>query len=190
LCGLAQTHLGEQGAALYRSLTTRQFSPQTIASVLETETTRFGPFPELIREQLYRSLIEEARNEGGLAIVLSRNTTLRSVASFCATVKDGIDGYSPNPRVHAVITFNVDSLLQAYGRAFLPNQRGQPLFRTIERPSKHRHSSRMSVYHMHGFIQFRDTAVGNRAQEAPDKVAKLRLKPSSSVFFLLDTLFR
>jgi hypothetical protein len=39
LSGLATRHLHEDGAALYRSLTERQFSPQT--SVLETETIKF-----------------------------------------------------------------------------------------------------------------------------------------------------
>jgi len=52
--------------------------------------------------------------------------------------------------IHAVVNFNVDSVLRIYVRA----RYGAYLFRTIESVSKIGRVGRTPIYHMHGFLKF------------------------------------
>ena len=74
-------------------------------------------------------------------------------------------GYKANRRIQAIVTFNLDALLQAYVYARYEKR----LLRTIERPSASRNPEKISIYHMHGFLRF-DPKAGDLSKEAPDAV--------------------
>jgi hypothetical protein len=68
--------------------------------------------------------------------------------------------------VRAIITFNLDHLLQIYTKARYRTH----LLRTIERASASRsHSGRLPIYHMHGMLRF-DEGAGDPSRESPDSV--------------------
>lgn len=75
-----------------------------------------------------------------------------------------METFLPNPRIHAIATFNFDPLLQRY----VYGRYRKSLLRTVERASAGRSSRKINIYHMHGFLRF-DEKVGNLEKEAPDK---------------------
>jgi hypothetical protein len=58
-----------------------------------------------------------------------------------------------NPRVRAVVTLNMDALLQTYVSAFSTKR----LVRTVERPSAEPFAGSINLYHMHGYLHFNPT---------------------------------
>ena len=141
-----------------------------IASVLQ----QYGgtdKFREGIRRALYRDFpffpngISKSNRGELVKHVRDKNSTLRAVASLCAQRAEGEQRFSPNPRIRAVVSFNLDAVLQAYVYARYEKR----LLRTIDRASAQAVPDRINVYHMHGFLRF-DAKAGNRAREAPDLV--------------------
>jgi SIR2-like domain len=113
-----------------------------------------------------------------------KNRTLAAVAALCAirdTDGQGDDSvpsrprYSPNPDVHAVVNFNVDSLFRLYVAArYRPWSR--PFVRTVERASKEHQRDevnpnryKINIYHMHGNLRI-DPSDNDQSKEAPDKL--------------------
>jgi hypothetical protein len=68
--------------------------------------------------------------------------------------------------IRAIVTFNLDSLLQEYTRARYNNP---GLLRTIERATQSPDISKISVYHMHGLLRF-DNKAKQAEKEAADAV--------------------
>jgi len=106
------------------------------------------------------------------------NHTLHSVGAFCTVWKEPQKSESPfdvNPRVRAVVTLNMDALLQSYVYA----RTTKHLLRTVERPTARLFPERINVYHIHGYLHFdmrhedqsRDKPErGKQARDAPDAV--------------------
>jgi hypothetical protein len=142
-----------------------------VASILQARCGSRTEFIKRVRETLYRDFpffpggVTKA-NRGRLVEEIRRkNLTLRTVASLCARREIGQRGYTTNPRVRAVVTFNLDAVLQAYVYARYEKR----LLRTIERASAQAFPERTNLYHMHGYLRF-DQKAGNRMKEAPDAV--------------------
>lgn len=140
------------------------------ASVLQQRMGGRSEFVEAIRRALYHDLPEiirtgdrEARH-AALVEHVSANTTMSAVASMCVAPGKK-HPFRRNPQIHAVVTFNLDALLQAYVRA----RYGRSLLRTTERASAGKKRRRINLYHMHGHLRF-DRKAGNLSKEAPDAV--------------------
>lgn len=94
---------------------------------------------------------------------LGANTTLAAVGDLLLREKAG-RAIEVNPMVHAVLTTNVDNLLQIYAMA---RAGGQRLLNTVDRPSVADHPDRISVYHLHGWLDARAGNPGDRREAAP-----------------------
>jgi len=108
------------------------------------------------------------------------NHTLHSVGAFCTVWRQPkTEGGSPffvNPKVNAVVTLNMDALLQSYVYA----RTRKHLLRTVERPSARRYSDRINVYHIHGYLHF-DTRHADLSRDKPLKEKRLRDAPDAVV---------
>jgi SIR2-like domain len=152
---------------------------EVVASILEEQCrsgsrssrSRRGKFIEHVRAALYQEFpffpggVTKTNRRKFVRNVRTSNPTLRAVASLCARRKREDRTYTPNPRVRAVVTFNLDAVLQAYVYARYEKR----LLRTVERASAQAFTGRINVYHMHGFLRF-DRWVNDPAREAPDAV--------------------
>lgn len=84
----------------------------------------------------------------------TENPTLASIGKLlladCARCDDGKP--ECNPKIHGVLTTNVDNLLQNYVMALADGHR---LLNTVDRPSVGDHPKMISVFHLHGFLDAR-----------------------------------
>lgn len=173
------------GRNIVQDLDEDGFSLPAIAAVLESKwrakeeklpkEQRVG-FPDLVRQTLYSDLYKTLKvpdnpakfDKAAFVDHVNRsNSTLRAVASFCTRRQHGDTGggrrFGANPRVHAIVTFNIDHLLQVYSRARF----GARITRTIERSSKTPRPGSTNIYHLHGCIRF-DEKASNPRKNAPD----------------------
>ncbi|MGK5114449.1 SIR2 family protein [Geodermatophilus sp. CPCC 205506] len=161
----------EGGTDFVRELQSCHVPLQVIASVLEERCGDREEFVAIVREALYSEfpffpgpINHDVRAELVQHVQLN-NVTLQAVASLCAMRDSEHARYSPNPQVHAVVTSNLDNVLQEYVRG----RYGVSLLRTIDRASAQAIVGRTNVYHMHGFTRF-DPKAADPAKNAPDAV--------------------
>jgi hypothetical protein len=178
---LVKDSIGSDDGSLFDEMRTKGMSLPTIASILEQGCSNRMEFIERVREALYRTFclfgadIDMASPSNQQKLVRdvceknkNPNPTLRAVAGLCVVLADeSKQTYKDNTEhVRAVVTFNLDSLLQRYVRARFEDYR---LLRTIERASKSPDIGEISVYHMHGLLRF-DKKAEDPRREAPDAV--------------------
>jgi hypothetical protein len=153
------------GAVFFKRLGDSGLPLPVIASVMEERSRDRSDFVERVRDALYlrfpfyRTGVDGQDQERFVAHVKRRNKTLRAVAAFCAK-REGAT-WSPNRKIRAVVSLNLDQLLQVYTNA----RYGSRLLRTIESPSASANPDKISVYHIHGFLRF-DRKAGMRTKEA------------------------
>lgn len=161
--------LPRTGEQLVRNLRKEGYSLPAIAGMLRPFCPTHVEFAEVVRKELYRDLPRGMRTAAGLwsgtVEFAQNNTTLRAIAALCAARSDKDQRFECNPRVHAIVTFNLDPLLRRY----VQGRYGERLLRTVERPSKERHPGKINIYHMHGFLRF-DALAGAKNAEAADKL--------------------
>jgi SIR2-like protein len=171
LDGLARAVMDGEGEDFFRGLIDRGVSLPVMASLLEERCSGREEFIERVREVLYRDFpffpngIPKPEAEQFVRHIKETNPTLHAIGSLCAIRDERTAMYRTNPRVASIVTFNLDSLLQAYTR----RRFGTRLLRTIERASASSDRERICVYHMHGFLRF-DKKARDRTKEAPDAV--------------------
>jgi hypothetical protein len=147
------------------------FSFPAIAGMLRTLCPEGESFAELVRRNLYLTFPSDlhdisAGNWGKLVeFIQHNNLTLRTVGALCAIPTSSVPAFTKNPRIHAIVNFNIDGVLRAYIQA----RYGYPLVRSVERPSKSTNRKKISVYYMHGFLRF-DGSAGHLDKEAADKL--------------------
>ncbi len=140
-----------------------------IASLLERHSLNRNEFIEQARKALYQNFpyypigITKNNRRRFVNSIQETNSTLQSVASLCAVRQPNSRTYMANKRIQAIVTFNLDALVQAYVYARYEKR----LLRTIERPSASRRPDKINIYHMHGFLRF-DKKAGDPSKEAPD----------------------
>lgn len=76
------------------------------------------------------------------------NPVLLRLVQLCATWRSG--EFRANSQMGAILTTNLDGLLQLCDRAIHGSPR---ILRTVERAHKEPHSQKISVYHVHGYLQ-------------------------------------
>lgn len=166
---LASVYLDKGDNKLFENLKNHGFSLPVIASLLEEHSSNRSEFIKRVREMLYRDMpyfpggVTKSNRRRFIRYIQDTNPTLRSIASLCAIPHENRRTYEPNKRIQAIVTFNLDALLQAY----VYSRYEKRLLRTVERPSASRNSEKISIYHMHGYLRF-DQKVGDLAKEAPD----------------------
>lgn len=139
-----------------------------IASLIRESLPDPDAFVEHIRAALYQDFpfypegTSKSNRRAYVRFTQERNPTLRAVAALCA-VRNARGRHDPNPRIHAVVTFNLDALLEAY----IVGNYEKRLLRVVERPSAEREPRAINCYHMHGYLRF-DRRRGDRSKEAPD----------------------
>jgi hypothetical protein len=147
------------------------FTLPAIAGILRSRCSSDSDFAEKVRQSLYRDFpffpggVGKLNRSEFVQYVKINNPTLRAVASLCAMRHPGERLFSCNPGIRAIVTFNLDALLQAYVYARYEKR----LLRTIERASASHVPEKISIYHMHGFLRF-DEKRGDAAREAADKI--------------------
>jgi hypothetical protein len=169
---VAEVACHTDGARLVSRLREAGFSLPAIAAILEREYDAEPEFREVVREALYRDFPLHGK-EGGpeternlVAHTLDANTTLNAVAAFCAVPgEDGI--FVRNPRLHAIVNFNLDALFSAFVQAKYKGkaQADRGLVLTVERATKASALDRVSVYHPHGYLRF---AAGSGSSAEPE----------------------
>jgi hypothetical protein len=163
---------GSDHGRLFRDLRSGGVPLPVIASVLEERSGTRGEFIRRIREALYSQFpffpegVTEDNREAFVEHVRTNNLTMRSVAGLLVMHERQGSTYTANPLVHAVVTFNLDGVLQEYVEA----RYSKALLRTIDRASAQRIAQKpTSIYHMHGFLRF-DKKAENLAKNSPDLV--------------------
>jgi hypothetical protein len=168
---VAGTVAGGAEPHLFNQLRRNEVGLPVVASILEERSSGRREFMEVVRDALYRDFpffpSGIAENDRSVLVdhVRTRNPTLRAVASLCASKEPRTNDFEPNEKIHAVVTFNLDSLVQTYVRA----RYGKRLLRTVERPSASSNPRKISIYHMHGFLRF-DRKAHEPTKEASDAV--------------------
>jgi hypothetical protein len=166
---------GQPGTCLVRWFQDKGYSLAYIAAALEGMYPDTS-FAEIVRAALYRDFPYYYRNLGKdfdktdhaafVEWMEDRSCTLCAVAALCA-IRNGATGeFERNPSVHAVVDFNVDSIL----REFVEAKYGKRLLRTIERASKNPSLKRIALYKMHGLLRFESQSKQHPRKEAPDKL--------------------
>ena len=162
----------------FNRLVKNNLSLTAIASLLEEHCGNRNDFVEAVRDTLYDNfpfkntkvdkynrgeflrfirmgeVKEELRKRG---VRYRANLTLRSIGALCTVRrmeknKRGklIPRNFANSRVRAMVTLNMDALLQTYVSALTTKR----LVRTVERPSAKPYAESISLYHMHGYLHF------------------------------------
>lgn len=166
---LASVYLDKGGNQLFDELKNHGFSLPVVASLLEERSSDRSKFIHRVREMLYRNFpyypegVTKSNRRRFVRYIQDTNPTLHSIASLCAVPRENGQTYEANKRIQAIVTFNLDALLQAYVYARYEKR----LLRTIERSSASRNPEKINIYHMHGFLRF-DPKAGDPAKEAPD----------------------
>jgi SIR2-like domain len=136
--------------------------PAKISLAQETylARTRAKPWPELVRDILYKTFSERLSTEGinerldgekFVGYINRTNPTLAAVVNLCAVQTPNADGhYKKNDRIACLLTYNIDYLVQIYDRA----KHGRPrILRTVERASASRERDKINIYHLHGYLR-------------------------------------
>lgn len=171
ICRLAEAlpNIGRKSA---QTLLDAGYDATVLATVLRRKVESDADFANRVRQALYRNFpFEEAVGKSNhrrfAQHIRDTNPTLHAVGSLCGSLIEG-EKFRPNPRIRAVLTLNIDALLEMYTRARF---RGRVL-RTVERAAASASASKIHSYHVHGYL-VRDLASSvrqARAQEADDRL--------------------
>jgi hypothetical protein len=155
----------------FEALQSAGFTLPAVAGILKHSCPEPEDFARYVRKALYRDFpffpagVGKHNHTQLVHHVRDENPTLRSVASLCASRIENERVFVANPLIHAVVSFNLDALLQAY----IYSRYRKRLLRTIERPSASRRPEKINIYHMHGFLRF-DEKWSDPSKGASDKL--------------------
>ena len=140
---------------VFEQLRSRGFSLSAIADALAQLYESRETFIGNVRDVLYadfpfdRSPTPHSQLAAQfVAHTKKNNLTLRAVAALCCRSIKG--SYYPNPKIRCVVSFNLDSLLEA----FTESNYGRPVLRTVEHSAVSTAAQLISVYHLHGYLPF------------------------------------
>ncbi|WP_266008529.1 SIR2 family protein [Paucibacter sp. PLA-PC-4] len=173
VCRLAEQfpNVGRQSA---EALLAAGYDATVLATILRASAPGKKEFAELVRQALYRDfpfrpVVGKETHTQFVAHIRKTNPTLHAVGTFCG-VRETQRTFLPNPRVRAVLTLNLDALLEMYTRARFRKR----VLRTVERAAADASSSRIHSYHLHGFL-VRDFTSATRRREAVESADRLIL---------------
>lgn len=162
---LGERCMGPAGSDLVLHLHEAGYSYGMIAGVLKSSNRAGTSFVELVRDELYRDFPFYKRlrvsKDKLVSSVKKANPTLRAVGALCA-VRNVSGEFEPNPQIHAIVNFNLDAVLRRYTEY----RYDRIILRTVERASADASSTKINTYHIHGFLQFELSKIGDRELEA------------------------
>lgn len=171
VCRLAEAlpDIGRQSAA---TLLEAGYDATVLATIMRRKFKNDADFATLVRQALYRDFpfkeaVGKSNHRRFAEHIRDTNPTLHAVGSLCGALIEG-EKFRSNPRIRAVMTLNIDALLEMYTRARF---RGRVL-RTVERAAASASASKIHSYHVHGYL-VRDLTSSTRqarAQEADDRL--------------------
>jgi hypothetical protein len=137
--------------------------PAIAAYLQQCHGGTYKEFIECVRYNLYSSFklrLGERYKPSEAIALLSKNRSLRSIAATCVVRNPSpyteAGQFTANPRIHDVITFNLDALLETLLKHKYSRDRGKRdgVYRTIEKPAASSRHGRVNIYHVHGFLRF------------------------------------
>jgi hypothetical protein len=167
------------GKETFKVLRDQGFTLPTITEFIEQQMQDQGKFLALLRKCLYRDFpfnqvksIASKANEF-LEHTRTKNPTLEAVYNLAVHEQRTETGTKrlANRNVHAIVSLNLDELLEAYDIA-CKSKAGRDAHRclhTIESPSHDRNPTKTTIYHPHGFLRF-DRHQDDLKKEAGSKV--------------------
>ena len=148
------------------------YDATVLATILREKVGADADFANLVRQSLYRDFpFKEAvgkDNHSRFAKhIRDTNPTLHAVGTMCG-IRVDTRKFLPNPRIRALMTLNIDALLEMYTRARF---RGRVL-RTVERAAASASATKIHSYHVHGYLvrEFSNSTRPPRAMEADDRL--------------------
>lgn len=167
LCRMGQKCLGPQGREMVNDLIKAGMTLPAIAGILESKLPKNSRFLDVLSGEIYREfpfhdVITQKNGPKLVNFIQKSNPTMRAVAALC-TRKISPTEFGANENIHALVNFNVDSVLRTYAHW----RYGAYLYRTIEGVSKLGIHDRIPVYHMHGFLKFYRSRRPDDDEEVP-----------------------
>jgi hypothetical protein len=151
VCRVAEAlpHFGRPSA---QTLLDERYDATIVASFLRTKAGSDEKFANLVRKALYRDFPFRAalgkNNYAEFAAhIRATNATLHAVGTMCGS-STGVGSFVPNPFIRAIVTLNIDALLEMYTRARFEER----VLRTVERASASADASKIHSYHVHGYL--------------------------------------
>jgi hypothetical protein len=123
ICRLMDSLPATGGKATFDLLRTEGFSLPAITEFIERKVHNEKKFVDTLRECLYRDfpargVLRTGSEEGARSIVdhiTKDNSTLDAVYNL--SVQDSTEGLKASPKIHGIVNFNLDSLIQSYASA-------------------------------------------------------------------------
>jgi hypothetical protein len=155
-----------------------QLPAPVLASLLEEDAGSRGKFVEDVRDILWKKFplrhltpIDADTASDFATQMDAQNPTLRAISAICTMLTEK-RRFRPNPHVQAVVTFNLDNLLQLHSRAKYGEWSSRHpsrsfILRSVERPSAGSVRTKTPVYHLHGMIRI-DKEINQTEKHAPD----------------------
>jgi hypothetical protein len=149
----------------------------TITEFIEQKVGDELRFISTLRECLYREFkfhkikkISESVAPEFVDDIERNNCTLAAIYNL--SVRNKEEGLRANPRIHGIVNFNLDALVEAYdsARHIIKGVTDEHrCIHTIESPSQDRIVGRINSYHPHGYLRF-DHHQGDQGKEAASRV--------------------
>jgi hypothetical protein len=92
---------------------------------------------------------------------LETNPVLLRIVNACSVIEENGDRIT-NDRIGAILTTNYDNLIQLCDRACHGTPR---MLRTVERPIKEGDAEKISLYHLHGYLQMKPSTLDDEASD-------------------------
>ena len=159
------------GRSAAEQLLLQRFDVTALATILRAQAGTDDQFASIVRDALYKDFtyapaLTEARHAEYACHIRDTNPTLHAVGTMCG-VKLADSTYAPNSTVRAIVTLNMDALLQMYTRARF----GARVLRTTERASASSSKDKIHCYHLHGYMVRDVTRTSRpRSRESPDRL--------------------
>lgn len=152
------------GKATAKALLADGFDAIAVATYLRAQAGSDRDFAEAVRKALYLKFNPASEDDPEFARHIRKtNPVLHAVGTMCAIDKGG--EFAPNPKLRAILTLNVDCLLEEYTRARFKKR----VLRAVERAAAGASSHRIHSYHVHGFL-VRGTSSADLRRVSPDRL--------------------
>jgi len=171
VCRVAEAlpHIGRPSA---QTLLDSGYDATVLATILRSKVNSDPEFANLVREALYRDFtfrpaLGKSNHTQFAGHIRGTNPTLHAVGTLCGVQSDA-RRFCANPLIRAVMTLNIDALLEMYTRARFRVR----VLRTIERAAASASASKIHSYHVHGYLvrEFTSSSRPRRAIESDDRL--------------------
>lgn len=171
VCRVAEAlpHIGRPSA---QTLLDAGYDATVLATILRSKADSDSEFADRVRHALYRDFtfkpaVGKSNHAQFATHIRDTNPTLHAVGTLCGLQADART-FRANPLIRAVMTLNIDALLEMYTRARFQAR----VLRTVERASASASASKIHSYHVHGYLvrELTTSSRPRRAFESDDRL--------------------